>query len=109
MFVVVNIPPSAITEIESSQKKRCAWPSFAAAPTQLEPTTNKICVSTRSRRASGFFRATLCCSTSFSARSSSLITRQIVGHADRLPTENWQTERLAYRDNSVVLLLRSDR
>jgi hypothetical protein len=41
-------------------------------------------------------RAALCCSTSRSARLSSLITRQIVGHATRLPTENWQAKRLPY-------------
>src|SRR5204863_7155891 len=56
--------------IASSQKKRCACPSFAAVPTQLEPTTNSIWVRTRSRSPSGFLRAALCCSTSRSARSS---------------------------------------
>src|SRR5262249_23759028 len=54
-----------------SQKKRCDVPSFAAVPTQPEPTTNKICVRTRSPSPSGFIRATLCSSTLPSARFSS--------------------------------------
>src|SRR6266403_1036578 len=57
----------------SSQKKRCAGPSFAAVPTQLEPTTKTICVRTRSPRPSGFLSATLCSLTLRSARSSSFI------------------------------------
>src|SRR6266480_3600184 len=61
----------------SSQKNRCDCPSFAAAPTQLEPTINKIWVSTRSRRPSSFLRGALSCSTLCSARSNSLA---IVAH-----------------------------
>src|SRR6266567_7052749 len=57
----------------SNQKKRCAGPSFAAVPTQLEPTIKTICVRTRSRRPRGFVSATLCSSTSRSARSSSVV------------------------------------
>src|SRR6266404_5359025 len=56
----------------SSQKKRCDWPSFAAVPTQVEPTINKIRVSTRSRRPSSFLRGALRSSTFCSARSNSL-------------------------------------
>src|SRR5436190_20644910 len=54
-----------------SQKKRCDVPSFAAVPTQPDPTTNTICVRTRSPSPSGFLSATLCSSTLRSARSSS--------------------------------------
>src|SRR5437762_13186781 len=56
----------------SSQKKRCDCPSLAAAPTQLEPTINRIWVSTRSRRPSSFLRGALRSSTVCSARSNSL-------------------------------------
>src|SRR5581483_3190994 len=55
----------------SNQKNRCAGPSLAAVPTQLEPTTNTICVRTRSPKPSGFFSTTLCRSTLRSARSNS--------------------------------------
>src|ERR1700730_13306653 len=82
----------------SSQKKRCACPSLAAAPTQLEPTTKRICVRTRSPRPSGFLRAALCPSTWRSARSSSVVTPEIVGHAHRLPNlKHRQAERLPYK------------
>src|SRR5437764_10307174 len=92
------------SKIATNQENRCACPSFAAAPTQLERTTNSICVRTRSRSVSGFLRATLCCSTSRSARSISLITRQILEHALRLPTENWHAERLPYNSQRSMLL-----
>src|SRR6266550_3144235 len=59
--------------IARNQKKRCDGPSFAAVPTQLEPTIKTICVRTRSRRPRGFVSATLCSSTSRSARSSSVV------------------------------------
>src|SRR5205814_519843 len=92
------------SNIASNRKMRGDWPSFAGALTQLEPTTNRICVRTRSRSVSGFLRATLCCSTSRSARSISLITRQILGHALHLPTENWHAERLPYNSQRSMLL-----
>src|SRR5437762_6387452 len=54
-----------------SQKKRCEVPSFAAVPTQLEPTTKTICVRTRSPSPSGFLSTTLCSSTMRSTRCNS--------------------------------------
>src|SRR5947207_3897806 len=57
----------------SNQKKRCACPSLAAVPTQLEPTTKRIWVRTRSPRPSGFLRAPLFSSTLRSARSNSVV------------------------------------
>src|SRR5437764_14770898 len=69
----------------SNQKKRWACPSLAAAPTQPEPTTNRIWVRTRSRSPSGFFSATLWLSTSCSARFNGAVTAGIVGQAPRLP------------------------
>src|SRR6188474_1337623 len=47
-----------------SQKTFCSFPSFAAQPTQIVPTTNTTCVRTRSKRPSSFFRTPLRCSTS---------------------------------------------
>src|SRR5439155_18146774 len=47
-------------------------PSFAAAPTQLDPTTKRICVKTRSKRPSGFLRDSLCSLTLRSPRSSEM-------------------------------------
>src|SRR5712691_4214830 len=58
----------------SSQKNRCACPSFAAVPTQVEPTTKRIWVRTRSQRPSGFFSDALCASTFCSARCRSVVT-----------------------------------
>jgi hypothetical protein len=89
-----------------SQKKRCDVPSFAAVPTQPEPTTNTICVRTRSPRPSGFLSATLCSSTLRSARSNSGVTRRIVGHALRLPMRKWnrQAKRPPYNTRSMLVL-----
>src|SRR6267378_566706 len=64
----------------SNQKKRCACPSFAAVPTQVEPTTNRICVRTRSNSPSGFLRDSLRVSTFCSARSRSVVTT--IGYVD---------------------------
>src|SRR5438552_17286690 len=58
----------------SNQKKRCARPSFAAVPTQVEPTTNRIWVRTRSNSPSGFLSDSLRVSTFCSARSRSVVT-----------------------------------
>src|SRR5216684_8889005 len=58
----------------SSQKNRCDCPSFAAVPTQLEPTTKRIWVRTRSHRPSGFLSDALCASTFCSARCRSVVT-----------------------------------
>src|SRR5205809_1638981 len=58
----------------SNQKKRCARPSFAAAPTQVEPTTKRIWVRTRSKSPSGFLSDSLRVSTFCSARSKSVVT-----------------------------------
>src|SRR5207302_2921314 len=69
----------------SNQKKRCDCPSFAAAPTQLEPTMNKIWVSTRSRRPSSFLRGALSCSTLCSARSNLLVIAAQNSGERRLP------------------------
>src|SRR5437588_6026484 len=57
----------------SNQKRRCDDPSLAAVPTQVEPTTNRIWVRTRSQRPSGFLRDALWASTLCSASRNSLI------------------------------------
>src|SRR5438067_2152306 len=57
----------------SNQKKRCDEPSLAAAPTQVEPTTNRIWVRARSARPSGFFRDALWASTFCSASRNSIV------------------------------------
>src|ERR1700730_17455745 len=65
--------------IASKQKKRCEFPSVAAVPTQLEPTTKRIWVSARSKRPSGFFSDALWASTFCSARSRSVVTADCAG------------------------------
>src|SRR5437660_10026039 len=47
----------------SSQKTIWELPSLAAQPTQTVPTTKTICVRTRSKRPSSFFKAPLRAST----------------------------------------------
>src|SRR5205823_9029012 len=70
-------------------------PSLAAAPTQLEPTINRIWVSTRSRRPSSFLRGALRSSTFCSALSNSLaiIARKNLENA-RLPLGRFLRGRL---------------
>src|SRR6266700_77147 len=82
----------------SNQKKRCDGPSLAAVPTQLEPTTKRIWVRTRSRRPSGFLSATLWSSTLRSAFSNPVVTarRRIFGSAVRFT--NVQRSTIGWQD-----------